>query len=161
MIFTKNFFRKLKLRPNTIKPSPVRKPYLKNQKIYYFSTTNENLDENLLNYISQLKEKVELGLKEEIVDIEEPEIPKSSFNEIKNLNTEISQLLSLGEMKKANEVSRRCVDLVYKFYSPNHPVSLSAMNNLAIILKKNGELQEAKSIMINVFEGYCTILGSR
>lgn len=134
---------------------------LKRPKIKQFSVLTS--EEKLLKYISNLKEKVELGLKDEesLSKIEEPNIPKTSFNEIKGLNKEIGELLRLGKMSEANKKARECVDLVFKYYPANHPVSLSSMNNLAIILKKNGELQEAKSIMINVFEGYCSILGSR
>lgn len=120
------------------------------------------MDEQLLAYIGDLKEKVERGIKDEqSLDIQEPDVPKESFNEIKSLNKQIGELLRLGQMEEANIIARECVDLVFKYYPSNHPVSLSAMNNLSIILKKNGEFQEAKSIMINVFEGYCSILGAR
>lgn len=43
----------------------------------------------------------------------------------------------------------------------SHPVCLSSLNNLAIILKKNGEYFEAKQTMIAVFEGYCQMLGAQ
>ena len=43
----------------------------------------------------------------------------------------------------------------------SHPVCLSSLNNLAIILKKNGEYLEAKQTMIAVFEGYCHMLGAQ
>jgi len=49
--------------------------------------------------------------------------------------------------------------LTTKYYQMTHPVCLSSLNNLAIILKKNGEYHEAKQTMIAVFEGYCQMLG--
>lgn len=64
-------------------------------------------------------------------------------------------------MIQAHEQARQCVDLTTQYYQMTHPVTLSSLNNLAIILKKNGEYLEAKQTMIAVFEGYCHMLGAQ
>ena len=84
--------------------------------------------------------KVSSALKESLKefnesDYAEPTVPKEDFNSILNLNKSIAQNLQLGNMKEANQQVRESLELSCKYYQPYHPVVLSGMNNLAIILK--------------------------
>jgi tetratricopeptide (TPR) repeat protein len=92
-------------------------------------------------------------------DVHEPDIPADQYKAIQQYQKELRELMKMGEMASAFEVCMQVIDLVCQYYPKSHPVSLSCFNNLAILLRKNGQYTEAKAIQVSVYEGYCQLFG--
>jgi hypothetical protein len=86
--------------------------------------------------------------------IAEPKIPIETYDQISSLRKEIGELIKLGNNKSAIGKAETYKNLISEFYIQEHPASLSALNNIAIIKKGNNELNEAKGILYQVFCGY-------
>ena len=120
---------------------------------FEFQSTIEEFQhlEDVWKKYSEAGEQDEVWIKTLIA---EPKIPKDTFEEITSLRKEIGQLIKLGNNKDAIEKAEAYKKLITEFYVEDHPATLSALNNIAIIKKGNNELSESKSILYQVFCGY-------
>ena len=111
----------------------------------------------LMDLVRQLREETEPVR----VEVQEPNVTQSEYDNIRRLQREHAELHQMGMNKKAFEAAHRVLDACVQNYGTLHPVTLSAMNNVALALKGNGQILEAKNIMVNVFEGYVKIFGQK
>jgi len=109
--------------------------------------------------LNRLIEEVRAGTQPFESEVSEPNVPLDEYKKIQDLQRIFREQLSLGKTLQAKDTAEKLVDMGLKYYPRGHPVMLSACNNLAIILKRNGQFQEAKALLVTVYEGYCTLLG--
>ena len=119
--------------------------------------TNLTPTARLMEIVSRLREETEPVR----VEIKEPIVSQEAYNKIRQLQKEHAELYQMGMYKQAYDCSMKVLDVCLENYGTLHPVTLSAMNNVAIALKGNGETIEAKNIMVNVFEGYVKLFGQK
>lgn len=139
--------------------------FLYNKPIYYFCAAPRfiSLIEEY-QYLEHIWTKYDKGGEkdEDFINglLNEPGIKAEVLDNMKKLRSETTENIKLGNSKEAIVAAKQYKDIVSEYYPDEHPATLSAMNNIAVILKSNNELEEAKSILYNVFCSYLKVFGS-
>lgn len=67
--------------------------------------------------------------------------------------------MSLGKHKEAQEILDSYNVKIEKYFTPDHPASLAAQNNQALLNRFDGQYQKAYDSFIKVTTGYKNIFG--
>lgn len=139
----------LKLGLNALLRTPILRQFALEKQVPVHN------NEYLFKLINELREETAPFTYE----VQEPKVSLEDFNKSKQLNRVFSETLQLGDMKGAHQAATALLDHSLAIYHKGHPAALSAFNNLALVLQRNAQYVEAKSIFISVYEGYTRLLG--
>ena len=71
----------------------------------------------------------------------------------------MSESIGYGRYEAAMHSCIRHIELLKKYYPPNHPALFSALNNLGLINKIIGNYSEAQVVFEKVYDGYLKLFG--
>ena len=85
---------------------------------------------------------------------------RATESQLADLARAASLLSDQGHLDEAKKMYERALTGREKTLGPDHPNTLSSVNNLAILLKQQGNLDEAKKMYERAFRGYEKVLGA-
>lgn len=85
--------------------------------------------------------------------------PPDAQLQIRALQEQMSELYRAGRYGDARDVAIECRNLVRKNFGPEHPASASAANNLALMHKTLGDLEDARHLYDEALKTYRVVLG--
>ena len=124
--------------------SQVKKKNMNSKAVFPFTT----------KYFSTEK-KAEEGLN----PIIEPEVDPAVVQALQVTLRGFTQLMQLGHYARAQETLNDYKAELFKHFPEGHPAYLSLMNNQAILLRLNGQYEEALEIFEQCLEAYNELFG--
>ena len=90
---------------------------------------------------------------------EEPEVPEEELKKLEQQITRISQWMNLGMYKDAKMLLEKYKVDLSKYYSQDHPAYCSYENNLGVLLRLNGQFEDAYDILLTTYNKYLKLYG--
>jgi len=92
-------------------------------------------------------------------DFSEPKVPLAEFERIRSFKNKIRQNISLGQYETGKSCCLQYLEIVEKYYGKAHPATLSALNDIGLLLKIAGDYADARNLYEKVLESYKYLFG--
>ena len=89
----------------------------------------------------------------------DPDIPPEEFQKMQESLRKFAQCMGLGKYSAAQMILNEHREDIQRWFGPNHPANLSVDNNQALLLKLDGNYEEARRMFERVVEKYTLFYG--